>query len=223
MTTETQTSINSLFLIIDDHDILIEGTINILKQAYPEVKIISCKTAEETRLQLEKCSPALIVADLSIPESSTELSQVNTGVDLLKELLESHSEHNFVVQSAHSQALIRIKRSIEEHQGGFAVVDKRLPKQDLLDKVAWALQGIIYTPPEMRRVLAMKPEWVTVLKLAFEEHLQDKEIARRMHIRERTVRNYWTKIQNAFGIYPEEGINTRIRTGAYAREKGLIN
>jgi DNA-binding NarL/FixJ family response regulator len=66
-----------------------------------------------------------------------------------------------------------------------------------------------------------------VLRLAFEEGLQDKAIAQRMCVAERTVRHYWTKIQDVLGIYPEdskqEGKNIRIETEIRARQAGLID
>ena len=213
------------FLLIDDHDMIIRGTIPTLEQAYPGARILPCKAAEEARARLKQISPDLIITDLSIPESSTTPSQseVDNGIQLLRELLDSHIENNFVVQSAHIRALIRIKPSIDKHRGGFTVVDKRLPIQDMLIKVDWALHGVVYTPPEMRIKLEIKPQWSTVLRLAFQEGMQDKAIAQQMGIGERTVRHYWNKIQDALDIYPEEGKNTRIQTQLCAREKGLIN
>ena len=75
--------------------------------------------------------------------------------------------------------------------------------------------------------LELKPEWLEVLSLAFEEGLQDKVIAEKMHLHERTIRAYWTKIQDALNVYPdncrEEGKNMRIQTEILARKEGLID
>jgi DNA-binding NarL/FixJ family response regulator len=56
----------------------------------------------------------------------------------------------------------------------------------------------------MRNGLEVKPEWLEVLNLAFRDGLQDKAIAESMHVSERTVRHYWTKVQDALEVYPEE-------------------
>jgi DNA-binding NarL/FixJ family response regulator len=61
------------------------------------------------------------------------------------------------------------------------------------------------------------------LKLAFQKGLQDKAIADRMNVSERSVRHYWTKIQDALQVYPDEGTNIRIQTEIRAREEGLID
>jgi DNA-binding NarL/FixJ family response regulator len=95
--------------------------------------------------------------------------------------------------------------------------------KEMLTKVDWALQGLIYTPREMRSGLEVKPEWLEVLQLAFRQGLQDKAIAERMNVSERTVRHYWTKIQDALSVYPDAGKNIRIQTEMRAREEGLID
>ena len=93
----------------------------------------------------------------------------------------------------------------------------------MLTKVDWALQGIIYTPRDMRTGIELKPEWLQVLKLAFQEGLQDKAIAEQINVSERTVRHYWSKIQDVLGVYPDPGKNIRIQTEIRAREEGVID
>ena len=44
-----------------------------------------------------------------------------------------------------------------------------------------------------------------------------------MNVCLRTVNNYWTKIRDALGVYPEEGKGLRILTLIRAREEGLID
>jgi hypothetical protein len=44
-----------------------------------------------------------------------------------------------------------------------------------------------------------------------------------MNAHERTIRNYWTKLQDALEIYPEEDKNLRVLTLKKAREEGLLD
>jgi DNA-binding NarL/FixJ family response regulator len=118
---------------------------------------------------------------------------------------------------------VRLKPAIDTHQGGFTIADKNLPMKEMLTKVDWALKGLIYTPRDMRTGIEVKPEWLEVLRLAFKEGLQDKAIAEEMNVSERTVRHYWTKVQDALDVYPETGKNIRIQTEIRAREEGLID
>ena len=48
-------------------------------------------------------------------------------------------------------------------------------------------------------------------------------IAERISVAERTVRHYWSKIQDVLDVYPDEGKNIRIQTEKRAREEGLID
>ena len=69
----------------------------------------------------------------------------------------------------------------------------------------------------------MRPEWIEVLKLAFEEGLQDKMIAQTMNRSERMIGHYWSKIRDVLGIYPEADKNMRTLTYIEAKKAGLID
>lgn len=210
-------------LVVDDHEAVLGGTVAALQQEYPDADIRTARTAQEVKTSLSTVLPALAVMDLSIPEKPGAPSQTETGISLLRSLMQQYPDLNIVVQSAHVKSLVRLKPAIANHQGGFTIVDKNLPLREMLIKVEWALQGIIYTPKDMRTSLEVKPEWLTVLQLAFQDGLQDKAIAERMNVSERTVRHYWTKVQDALDVYPDPGKNIRIQTEIRAREEGLID
>ncbi len=212
------------FLILDDHELVLRGTIEALRQQYPDAEILTARTAQSAQNQIEQYHPDLVVVDLSVPQTSEVDARLDTGIQLIETLMESYPNLNIVVQSAHTRSLVRLKRAIDTHEGGFTVADKTLSISELLKRVEWALEGVNYTPPQMRdKSLEVKPEWLEVLNLAFREELQDKEIAKRMGVVEKTVRNYWSKIQNALGVYPDPGKNLRIQTEVRARERGLID
>ena len=210
-------------LVVDDHESVLGGTLAVLQKEYPSASISTATTAQAVLKCLSDWQPDVLVLDLAIPETPDDASQVKTGIQLLRSLLECYPELNVVVQSAHVRALVRLKPAIDTHQAGFTIVDKSLSMNEMLIKVDWALNGVIYTPKDMRNGLEMRPEWLEVLQLAFQSGLQDKAIAERMHVAERTVRYYWKKVQNALDIYPEDGKNIRIQTEIRAREEGLID
>lgn len=210
-------------LVVDDHEAILGGTVAALQQEYPDADIRTARMAQEVRTSLSTVLPAVVVMDLSIPEKAGDTSQTETGISLLRSLMQQYPDLNIVVQSAHVKSLVRLKPAIANHQGGFTIVDKNLPLREMLIKVDWALQGIIYTPKDMRTALEVKPEWLTVLQLAFQDGLQDKAIAEQMNVSERTVRHYWTKVQDALDVYPDPGKNIRIQTEIRAREEGLID
>lgn len=210
-------------LVVDDHESVLGGTLSALQRQYAEAEILTAQTAQDAKTQVERSQPNLVVMDLSIPDVSGETAKADTGIQLLRTFMQRYPTLNIVVQSAHVKSLVRLKPMIDVHEGGFTVVDKSLPLKEMLTKVDWALQGLNYTPKEMRVGLEVKPEWLELLTLAFQEGLQDKAIAERLNVSERTVRHYWTKIQDALRVYPEDGKNIRIQTEMRAREEGLID
>ena len=211
------------FLVVDDHTLVLDGTLGILKQAYPEADIVTAKTAQEALKQMAQTHPDLVMVDLVMPDAIGETAQAKSGLQLLKTLMEHYPKLNLVVQSAQVRTLVWLKPTIDNHLGGFTVVDKSQPVRDLLTMVDWALRERTYTPPEIRNGLQLKPAWMKVLQLAFQESLQDIAIAKRMNVSERTVQYYWTKIRDVLEVYPEDDKNLRIQTEARAREAGLLD
>ena len=210
-------------LVVDDHEAVLGGTVNALEKAYPDADIRTATTAQAVNESLAHGLPDLLVMDLSIPAAPGEPSQIEVGIELLRHLLDTQSDLNIVVQSAHVKTLIRLKPSISEYPGGFTIADKNLPLKEMLEKADWALKGLIYTPRDMRTRIEIKPTWMEMLHLAFDEGLQDKAIAEKMYVSERTIRHYWSKVQDALAVYPEPGKNIRIQTEIRAREEGLID
>lgn len=212
-------------LVVDDHAVVLGGTIDLVKQKYPEAEILTAQTARETLEKVARSQPELVVMDLSIPEAEGATARIDTGLQVLRTLMDKYPHLNLMVQSTYVRSLVRIRPEIDSHTGGFTVTDKGLSGQEMLTRVGWALEGVTHTKDikGVQAGLEVKPEWLTLLTLAFGEGLQDKAIAQRMRVSERTVRHYWTKVQDALEIYPEEGKNIRIQTEMRAREEGLID
>ncbi|ARV61038.1 response regulator [Nostocales cyanobacterium HT-58-2] len=212
-------------LVIDDHESVLGGTIDVLRKKYPDAEFLTALTAKNALSQVMSSQLDLLVMDLSIPENTGMMARAETGVQLLRTLMKEFPNLNLVVQSAHVRTLVRIRPDIDAHKGGFTVADKSLSSQEMLTRVDWALQGLTHTKDikGIHSGLEVKPEWLRVLTLAFEEGLQDKAIAERMCVSERMVRHYWSKLQDALTVYPDEGKNIRIQTEMRAREEGLID
>lgn len=211
------------FVVLDDHAAILAGTCSVLQAQYPDSKISTASTAAEAQALVSAAPPDLLMMDLSVPIEAGKPSETQAGLDLLKTLLTDYPDLNIVVQSAHTRTLVRLKPMIDIHQGGFTIADKSLTSHEMLIKVDWALKGLLYTPPEMRTGLEVKQEWLQVIELAFQESLTDKAIAEQMNVAERTVRYYWSRVQNALQVYPETGVNMRVQTYIRAREVGLLD
>jgi DNA-binding NarL/FixJ family response regulator len=219
-------SVKQTIVVVDDHEVVLGGTISLLKQHYAASEILTAQSASDALELVTQVQPDLVVFDLSIPETTGGMARTEVGIEVLKTLMQRYPNLNFMVQSTYVKALVRIKPEIDAHQGGFTIVDKSLSSQEMLTRVEWATQGVTHTK-DLQTGLEVKPEWIEVLRLAFQEGLQDRAIASRMSVSERTVRHYWTKIQDVLGIYPEDdkkdGKNIRIQTEIRARKAGLID
>lgn len=212
-------------LVIDDHESVLSGTVDILQKNYPNAEVLTAVNADNVLNQISILQHDLIVMDLSIPEQNGLTARPDNGIQLLKNLMKKYPNLNIVVQSAHVRTLVRIRLDIDNHKGGFTIADKSLSTHEMLARVDWALKGLTHTKDikGIHSGLEVKPEWIKVLNLAFEKGLQDKTIAEEMCVSERMVRHYWSKLQDALNVYPEEGKNIRIQTEMRAREEGLID
>jgi DNA-binding NarL/FixJ family response regulator len=199
-------------IVVDDHEAVLKGTVSALQQQFPEAEILTAQTADGVKQLIAQHEPDVVVVDLSIPQAVGDVSRIENGIQLLRTLMQQYPTLNLAVQSAHSQSLVRLKPTIHTHKGGFTIADKSLPLKEMLTKVDWAMQGIVYTPQEMRTHLELKSEG-----------LQDRAIAEKINVSERTVRHYWTQVQDALGVYPDQGKNIRIQTEIKARELGLVD
>lgn len=208
---------------IDDHEMILSGVVNLLQQKYPEADIRVAQTRQAGLELIASLDPQLVVMDLAIPEKVGGKASAEVGVTLVETLIRQYPMLNIAVLSANTNPLVRLKPQIDNHEGGFTVSNKGWTNEEIVRKVNMALEGGRYLPKDMKLGLEFKPEWMELLRLAFQEGLTDKMIAKRMSVSEKTVQNYFHKVQDVLEVYLEEGQNLRIQTGIRAREAGLID
>lgn len=211
------------FLVVDDHEAILEGTIPALKGKYPEAEILTAQDAQTALNQVERYHPDLVIVDLCLPETPHASATAEVGMQLLKTLMESHPAPNLVVLSTNVKPLVRLKPMINAYEGGFAAMDKSLPIREMLKFIDLALRGSIYMSTELRSRPEFDRKWIEVLTLKFQEGLTDKAIAQKMKVSDRTVRNYWIRLQDSLGVYDEPGKELKIQIEIAARKIGLIN
>ena len=280
---------NLKILVVEKHEITLEGTILWLRSQYPDAEFMVARTADEALKQVRERQPHLLLIEPTMPQKSQrEEPRVEYGHQVLKEIMRCYPNMNIAVQTTFVKALRRIKPQIDNHRGGFTIIDKRSSSKEMLMRVELALHGVTYTkdlpisyndmppaksqnsnnnklayyfrllslrlirflpedyqgeiytvrkrwcksedsqrsielktilyaldmlkgyihvqwsnwidPPKkipivpqvanlrtVSRGLEFRPEWVEVMKLAYQEGLQDKAIAERMNISPRTV------------------------------------
>ena len=132
-------------LVIDDHESVLSGTIDVLQGEYEDAKFVKAVNAENALEQIEAVHPDLVIMDLSIPQKFGMIARPETGIQLLRTIMTNYPELNIVVQTAHVRTLVRLRPDIDVHKGGFTVADKGLTSQEMLTRVEWSLQGLTHT------------------------------------------------------------------------------
>ncbi len=224
-----QQKVSPKILLIDSYEIFLSGTLKELRSYYPDAKIYAATTVEDAFDRIATIKPELVITDICVAKNIGGAIGINNGMHLLKELLTNYPQINILVQSTYINTLVRIKSEIDKHPSGFVVADKCLSTQETLNRVKWSLQGLTHTKDikAIKSGLELKPEWLRLLNLAFEEGLQDKAIAAHICVSERMVRHYWFKLQEVLDMNVNElknqGKNLRVVTHIRAREEGFID
>lgn len=211
------------FLVVDDHEAVLAGTVPALKAKYPDAEILTAQDRQNAQFMVEQYSPEMVLLDLSIPESPKSVANPEVGIQFLRTLIGSKQAPNIMVLSTNVQPLVRLKPLINSYEGGFTAMDKSMPIQEMLRLVDLTLRGSIYLPPQVRSRPEFERKWLELLQLKFQEGLTDKAIAARMSVSDRTIRNYWVRVQDALGIYYEIDKDLQFQIEIEARKVGLID
>jgi DNA-binding NarL/FixJ family response regulator len=70
-------------LVVDDHELILSGTLDLLKRHYPQAEILTAKTTQQALEQVEAFSPDLVIMDLSLPETCGDTAEINRGIKSL--------------------------------------------------------------------------------------------------------------------------------------------
>ncbi|MEM9007660.1 MAG: response regulator transcription factor [Cyanobacteria bacterium P01_F01_bin.86] len=216
-------------LVVEDHPTTLAGIHSVLQRFGDQIAVETRTTLREAKKAIQKSQPNLIILDLQLPETVGDNASTETGIQFLKDLMQSHPYLNIAVHTSYPDALIRIIPDIDNHRGGFTVTSKDSSTEKVFERFSAALQGYTHTRDirSLKAGLELKPEWLATLDLACKDGYQDRAIAKHLHVSESMVRNYWSKIYDVLGIYPEdekgEGRNLRIVTCIKARDEGLID
>ena len=106
MSRGTTNSIKQVFLVIDDHEAILRGTVPALQTAYPVAEVLTAQDIQTAQRQMGLLPPALIVLDLSLPAKPHAPASSEVGLHFLKTLIESKLAPNILVLSTNIQPLI---------------------------------------------------------------------------------------------------------------------
>ncbi len=210
-------------LLVDDHPVMLNSIGQLAQEQFPESTITSVGNVQAAQQALVDRQWQLMGVDLSLPQADKEIARSSNGLELLRQVMNDYPEMNLMVCSSNLQVLVQLKQYIDNHQGGFTIAAKSLPATEIKQRLQYAADGLTFTK-DIRRGLELKPEWLKTLQLGA-LGLQDRAISEQLHVTERAVRHYWTRLQDVLEVYGkgEEAVNLRVLTLKRAREQGLLD
>ncbi|NJN24268.1 MAG: response regulator transcription factor [Acaryochloridaceae cyanobacterium RL_2_7] len=220
-------SVATDILVIHDHEPLWVGLLPTLQKHYPNSVIHQALAGPDTGRILDQCAELmLIIADLSLPTGAGNNASTDVGFDLLERLLSHPKSPNLLVLSPNLKSLIRLGSKIKTYGGGFTTADKRQSIPDMMQMAELSRRGTMGWSNLLRQVGMTKEldqQWLDVVKLRFQQGLNDKAIAQRMHVSDRTIRNYWLKLQDHLGIPDDPSHDARVQIMLKLKEFGLFD
>ena len=200
---------SQLFLIVEDHPEVAENNCKFLHTLYPSANCImvnDTKSAME-RLKLEK--PDLIVVDLQYGNISGA-NCATQGLDFLAYLFQKYPDLNILVYTSDPSLLKCHLKLLNEHHGGFVVVNKIERRKSFLEGAQISLNGEFKIPLELREELIFSDKELKVIEFLCKECLTDKAIAERMCLSVKTIQNYVQKIKFKLCIDNLENTSSRV-------------
>ncbi len=201
----TTTSRRRRVLVVDDHDMIRAGIIQLFAD-HKEIEICGeASNSEETLELVKQCRPDLAIVDITLMDGS--------GLDLTTEIRRISPESKVLVYSFHDEILYA-DRSLR--CGASAYVQKQEPAKNLVTAVMTVLSGRIYLSNTMTERLIIRAaqvesetqkSWLHSLSdrelEVFEwlgHGLTSSEIARQMELKQKTVETYREKIKRKLGL-----------------------
>jgi DNA-binding NarL/FixJ family response regulator len=206
---------NLRIVLVDDHEVVRLG-LKALLSRYPQFEVVAeAATAQEAVEKTRHYQPDVVVMDIRLPGKS--------GIEATKEIKQSHPETQVIILTSYADDEILFD-AIAAGASGYVL--KQIGSDDLVRALLTVGQGESLLDPAVtqkvfQRVRAsarqaegeffaeLTDQELTILGL-ISDGLTNKEIARRMALSEKTVRNYVSFILNKLNL------STRSEAAVYA-------
>lgn len=198
-----------LFLIVEDHPEVAENNCKFLQDLYPSATCIIVDHPGKARERLTLEKPNLIVFDLQYGTISG-INSATEGLSFLAYLFKEYPQLNILVYTSDPSLLKSELNLINEHQGGFVVVNKIERRKLFVEGAELALNGDFKVPLELRKQLVLSDKELQLLELLCKESLTDKAIALKMNVSLKTIQNYVQKIKVKLNIDNSDEISSRV-------------
>jgi DNA-binding NarL/FixJ family response regulator len=212
-------------LIVDDHPLVREGLISILKSAAGYEVVGQAGNARDAIRMVKNLKPDLVLLDLGLPDKS--------GIELSREIRNISPPTRILIVSMHSKVDYIVKAF---QAGATGYMTKESATERLLQGIEDVLNGeyfmggsvshrvverLMKTPEKEMKIADVGYETLTpreqeVMVLLAEGH-SAKETAATLFISPKTVENHRTSIMNKLGLH------STLELVRYAAKLGLID
>ena len=210
------------FLIVEDHPEVAENNCRFLQKLEPSAICTIVENPEQAIERLTLEIPNLVVVDLQYG-TITGINSAKPGLDFLAYIFEKYPNLNILVYTSDPSLLKSILKLINEHQGGFVVVNKIERRKSFIEGAKSALDGEFKIPLKLRQDLIFSERELEVLALLCQECLTDKAIAEKMCLSLKTIQNYVQKIKFKLDIDNSEEKSSRVALCMGVLKQKLIN
>lgn len=207
-------------LVVDDHPVVRRGIRSLLAEEEGFEVVGEAANGKEALEQVEKLHPDVILMDLVMPEMS--------GVEAIQRITVNHPEARILVMTSFA-ADDKVFPSIKAGALGYLLKDS--DPEDLLHMIRQVYRGELSIHPTIARKViqelnrpAQEPltpsplteREVEILQL-LAQGVENKEIARRLVLREATVRTHVSNILSKLHLA------NRVQATLYALRKGIAS
>lgn len=205
-------------ILVDDHDILMDGIASILNEAQDLQVIGKASSAMIAEELIQKMEPDLVLTDISMGEVS--------GLELTKRITNKYPLIKVIVLSMHDHVQ-HISSLLEAGALGYLL--KNVKQDELLLAIKHVMNGRQYIQQSLAGVYArsrqqlklaekqspLSPREIEIIRLIAQE-LTTTEISRHLFLSEHTVETHRKNIGR------KTGAKTAVALLKYARENGLL-
>jgi DNA-binding NarL/FixJ family response regulator len=187
-------------LLVDDHRVVLAGLASLV-DGEPDMQVVATAAGAETAVDLaRRCAPDVVLMDLSMPGTD--------GVAAIAQVLEVRPQAQVLVLTSFSDRE-RITRAV--HAGAVGYLLKDAVPDELLQGIRAAARGESPLDPRVARALladeappgpaarALSDRDRALLHL-LAEGLPNREIAARLQISEKTVKNNLSRVFGQIGV-----------------------
>lgn len=205
-------------ILVDDHDILMDGIASILNEA-PGMQVVGKASSVAVALdRIRQAEPELVMTDISMGAVS--------GIELTKQVVQEFPLVKVMVLSMHDH-IQYISAALEAGALGYLL--KNVKQEELVVAIRTVLEGRRYIQQSlagayvrglqqqkaMEKQSVLSSREIEIVRLIAQE-LTSTEISRKLFISEHTVETHRKNIARKTGVKTVVGLLN------YAREHGLI-